>query len=131
MMRRREFQAKLARVPLFAGLSDDEHARIARVAGHLHEPSGEVLTKEGERGDELMIVLEGEVEVRHGEELLATLGPGDHLGEVALREADARRSATAVATTPVVIAFIGRLDFDQLLEEIPVLAVRVTPRSTG
>jgi len=125
MSRRVSLQEQFARVPLFEGLSGDEVARIAHLAARIHEPAGEVLTKEGERGDELMIVLEGEVEVRHGAELLARLGPGDYLGEVALLDDDAHRTATAVATTAVVIAFIGRHDFDRLLSDLPVLTDRV------
>jgi CRP-like cAMP-binding protein len=128
---RRAFQDQLGAVPLFAGLAPEELAHIARFAARIHEPAGEVLTKEGERGDELMVVLEGEVEVRHGESVLGRLGPGDHLGEIALLHDDARRSATAVATTPVVIAFIARGDFERLLADVPLLAQRVAASADG
>jgi CRP-like cAMP-binding protein len=117
---------ELAALPLFDGLTPDQLRWVARVAARVQEPKGEVLTKEGERGDELMIVLEGTVEVRHDGHVLATLGRGDFFGEVALLEAPARRTATAVAVTRVTIVFIGRHDLVHLLAEMPVLADRIT-----
>jgi CRP-like cAMP-binding protein len=119
------FAHELARVPLFADLGPEDLDHLARVAARLHEPAGETLTKEGERGDELMIVLEGEVEIRHGGRVVAGLTAGDYLGEVALLEDDARRSATAVARTAVVLAFLSRHDFANLCSAVPALAQRV------
>jgi CRP/FNR family transcriptional regulator, cyclic AMP receptor protein len=121
-------EEQLARVPLFEGVSEGDLQRVAHLVARIHEPAGEVLTKEGESGHELMIVLDGEVEVRHGGRVVATLGQGDYLGEIALLEPAAKRSATSVATTPVTIAFISRHDFENLLADMPTVAARV--RST-
>jgi len=125
MSRHISIEEQLARVPLFEGVSESDLQRIAHLVARIHEPAGEVLTKEGEAGHELMIVLDGEVEVRHGDRVVATLGSGDYLGEVALLEHDGRRSATAVATTAVTIAFISRHDFENLIADVPHLAERV------
>jgi len=116
---------ELAALPLFSGLTPEQLRWVARVAARVQEPKGEVLTKEGERGDELMIVLEGTVEVRHDGHVLATLGRGDFFGEVALLDPTARRTATAVAATRVTIVFIGRHDVAHLLAEMPELADRI------
>ena len=78
-----------------------------------------VFSKEGERGDELVVLLEGNVEVRRDGAVLATLGPGDHFGEMALLDDTARRSATVVAVTPVVVAYVSRHHFDTLLADNP------------
>jgi CRP-like cAMP-binding protein len=51
--------------------------------------------------------------------VLATLGPGEHFGEMALLDDTARRSATVVAVTPVVVAYVSRHHFDTLLAENP------------
>jgi len=118
-------EEQLARVPLFEGISESDLQRIAHLVARIQEPAGEMLTKEGEVGHELMIVLDGQVEVRHGDRVVATLGPGDYLGEVAMLEHDHRRSATAVAMTAVTIAFIGRHDFENLITDVPHLAERV------
>jgi CRP/FNR family cyclic AMP-dependent transcriptional regulator len=116
---------ELAALPLFSDLTPDQLRHLAHVAARVQEPKGEVLTKEGERGHELMIVLDGTVEVRHDGRVLATLGPGDVLGEVALFEPEARRTATSVATTRVTVAFVARHDLDHLMAEAPELADRL------
>ena len=111
-----EFERELAAAPLFAAFDADQVHELARAATRVHEPKGMVFSKEGERGDELVVLLEGTVEVRHGDTVLATLGPGDHFGEMALLDDAARRSAGVVATTPVVVAYVSRHHFDALLE---------------
>jgi CRP-like cAMP-binding protein len=111
-----EFERELAAAPLFAAFDADQIHELARAATRVHEPKGMVFSKEGERGDELVVLLEGTVEVRHGDTVLATLGPGDHFGEMALLDDSARRSASVVATTPVVVAYVSRHHFDSLLE---------------
>ena len=87
-----------------------------------------VLTKEGERGDELLVLLEGRVEVRRGDIVLARLGPGDHFGEMALVDDTARRSATVVAVTPVVVAYLSRHHLDTLLATNPSVRAELEPR---
>ena len=123
-MRRRHrssFEAELAAVPLFAALAPEEISVIAAAATRAREPAGMLFSKEGERGDELVIVLEGEVEVRHDGGVLATLGPGEFVGEIALLDDGARRTAPVVARTPVVVAYLGRYEFDRLTATNPSL----------
>ena len=132
-MRRRNrasLEAQLAGVPLFAELTPEEISRIAAAATRAREPAGMLFSKEGERGDELVIVLDGEVEVRHDGRVLATLGPGEFVGEVALLDDGARRTATVVARTPVVVAYLGRYEFERLTATNPALleAIEATRR---
>jgi cAMP-dependent protein kinase regulator len=116
---------QLGRVPLFENLSAFDLARVARVAVRVREPAGELLIKEGEPGHEFLIVLEGQVEVSRGDRVLTTLGPGAYLGEVALLDEPAQRTARVIASTPVAIAFISRRDFTRLLAELPELARQI------
>jgi len=118
-------EEQLGKVPLFENLSDVDLAHVAHLAVRVREPKGAMLAKEGEPGHEFLIVLEGEVDVRHGEEVVTTLGPGDYLGEIALLEETSRRTATVVARTPVAIAFIGREEFGRLLSDLPELAQQI------
>lgn len=110
----------LAKVPLFNGLSKKQLRAVSSLATRLDEPAGTQLTKEGHVGNEFIIVLEGEIEVRRGDEVVATRGPGSYVGEIALLD-NRPRTATVVAKTPVVIEVIGRREFRTLLADAPEL----------
>ena len=112
-------ERQLAASKLFAALSPKQLHELARAATRAYEPKGMVFSKEGERGDEIVVLLEGTVEVRHHDTVLARLGPGDHFGEMALLDHNARRSATVVAVTPVAVAYLSRHHFDTLLATTP------------
>jgi len=125
MKHRVSLREQLRHVPLLETLSDLELTRIARLARRIREPAGELLVKEGEAGHEFLIVLEGEIDVRQGDQVVGTLGPGAYVGETALLEDLPKRTATVRARTPVTIAFIGRRDFERLLSDLPQLARRI------
>lgn len=114
----------LERVPLFRGLSKKQLRRISSISTRLREPAGAVLTREGQEGCEFVVVLEGEIEVRRGDRVVATQGAGSFVGEISLL-ARRPRTATVVASTPVVIEVIGRSDFKALLDEAPDLATEL------
>ena len=113
------FERELAASTLFAALSPEQVHHLARTATRAHEPKGMVFSKQGERGDEITVLLEGSVEVRQDDAVFARLGPGDHFGEIALLDPTARRSATVVAVTPVVVAYVSRHHFATLLATNP------------
>lgn len=113
------FKRELAASTLFATLDPGHVHELAQTATRAREPKGMVFSKEGERGDELVVLLEGTVEVRRNGVVLAKLGPGDHFGEIALLDDTAIRSATVVAITPVVVAYLSRHHFDTLLADNP------------
>ena len=117
-------QELLAKVPLFKGLDKKHLDQIARLATRLDLPEGKQLTREGASGQEFVIVLEGEVEVRHGDEVIATMGAGDFVGEIALLT-DRPRTATVVTKTPVKIEVIGRRDFLDMLDQAPDVAAQL------
>jgi CRP/FNR family transcriptional regulator, cyclic AMP receptor protein len=122
MSRRSPLEEQLARVPLFAGLDDAQLQHVARLMFQAREPADVVLTKEGERGHEFAIVLDGEVEVRQAGRVLGTLGAGDYIGEIALLDERARRTATIITTQAVRVAFLGRTEFNALLAEMTELS---------
>jgi CRP/FNR family cyclic AMP-dependent transcriptional regulator len=123
--RRVSLKEQLARVPLFEDLSEVDLDHVARLAVRVREPAGEILIKEAESGNEFLIVLEGQVEVVRDDRAVTTLGPGDFLGEVALLDERAKRTATVTARTPVTIGFVSRQDFSRLLSELPELARQI------
>ncbi|HEX9467009.1 MAG TPA: cyclic nucleotide-binding domain-containing protein [Acidimicrobiia bacterium] len=121
MDRQNRIDEQLAGVPLFQGLSKKELRLISQLATYLEKPAGAVLTQEGMVGHEFIIVLEGEVEIRQGDRVIATRGPGSYVGEIALID-HRPRTATVIAKTPVAIEVIGQREFAGLLAEVPELS---------
>ncbi len=121
MDRQARIEEQLAQVPLFSSLSKKEIRQISQLATPLEQPAGAVLVQEGKIGHEFIIVLEGEIEIRKGDQVIATRGPGSYIGEIALID-HRPRTATVVATTPVSIEVIGQREFAGLLEEVPELS---------
>ncbi len=83
-----------------------------------HYEQGETIFNEGDVGDRVYAVIEGEVEVLRNGKLLATLGAGDCFGETALLS-DAPRNATVKACQSVDLLSINRGDFEALMNHVP------------
>jgi CRP-like cAMP-binding protein len=87
-------------------------------------PAGRALTTEGQPGREFMIIADGQAAVRRGSRRVATLGPGDFLGEMSLITGTPR-SATVTAETDMVLEILNRREFSSLLDENPTVARKV------
>jgi serine/threonine protein phosphatase PrpC/CRP-like cAMP-binding protein len=114
----------LAKMPLFSRLSEREMLRIMQVAEVRAYAPGEQVIKEGDRGDELFIVLSGIVRVLRGEAVLTTLGAGEHFGEMALIRS-VPRSASVHAEGDCELIAIRRGDFFEILRKEHGLAVKL------
>lgn len=114
----------IARVPLFAQCSKAELARIAQIADEISQPEGSELIRQGARGGEFCVLVDGTVDVRSSGRLLRTLSSGDFFGEIALI-LDAPRSATVSATTRVRLLVIDRVSFRRLLTGMPAIQTKV------
>jgi uncharacterized cupin superfamily protein len=115
---------ELERVPLFAGLSHREREQVARRADTIDLPAGRHLMAEGQLPHEFFVILDGEVEVTHEGEHLATLSRGDFFGEIALVE-HGRRTATVVCSAPSTLAVMSPQGFDAVRRELPRVAERI------
>jgi CRP/FNR family transcriptional regulator, cyclic AMP receptor protein len=116
--------AAIARVPLFSRCSKRQLTQIAQLADEIDLPARRTLTKEGARGREFFVILEGNAEVRRNGQLIASLRGGDFLGEVAL-VADVPRTATVTTTTPVRALVLSAREFRQLLRTSPEIQGKV------
>jgi CRP/FNR family cyclic AMP-dependent transcriptional regulator len=114
----------IAKVPLFAGCSKKDLAEIASVADELDLREGTELTREGERGREFFVLLDGKAVVRKRGRKLRTLENGDFFGEIAL-VSDRPRTATVTAETPVRTLVITDRAFRSLLKKTPRIQARV------
>jgi CRP-like cAMP-binding protein len=121
------FRDDLEDVELFAEANRAERAVIRRHLTPLSVAAGRVLMKEGARGDQFMVLVEGNATVSQGGQTIATLERGDLVGEMALLQdvGSGRRNATVTATTDAVIYVGSRTDFRQILEAVPSVARKV------
>ncbi|HUG64649.1 MAG TPA: cyclic nucleotide-binding domain-containing protein [Gaiellaceae bacterium] len=114
----------IAKVPLFQELSKRDLAKIASIADEIDFRTGKALIREGERGREFFILLDGEAEVGRRGKKLATRGAGDFFGEIAL-VSNVPRVATVTTTSPVRALVITDRDFRSLLRSSPPIALKV------
>ena len=85
---------------------------------------GDFLFREGEKGEQMYVLLQGEVDIFIGDFVLETAAPGALLGEMALID-DSPRTANAVAKTPARLAQIDRRRFHFLVQQTPHFATHV------
>ncbi|MGH3009708.1 MAG: cyclic nucleotide-binding domain-containing protein [Gaiellaceae bacterium] len=114
----------LKRIPLFAGCSKDELAEIASLADELNLPGERELTQEGESGKDFVVLVEGEADVLRDGELVAGLGPGDFLGEIAL-VTGAPRTATVKTRGPARVLVMSAHAFRTLMHDVPSIQMNV------
>ena len=79
---------------LFEGMPFHVRLRVSRICEELFFTPGQVLVREGEGGDSMFAIVQGQVKVKKGEIELATLHSGEHFGELALVEPVQPRTAT-------------------------------------
>ncbi|MEO1271324.1 MAG: cyclic nucleotide-binding domain-containing protein, partial [Myxococcota bacterium] len=114
----------IRQIPLFHYLSYKELVRIINVTHRRVAERGDQLIREGERGEDLYIIVRGEFVVKRNGQKLAVLGAGRHFGEMALID-DRPRSASVWATEPGVVLVIRRPEFYDLLRKDATMAVKL------
>lgn len=111
-------------VPIFSHLTKKQLDEVARHADELHIEDGRRLATEGDAGHELFVILSGRATVSRGGKTLATLRPGDCVGEMSLLDGQPR-SATVVADEPLEVLVITQRAFKPLLLDIPELGLQL------
>jgi CRP-like cAMP-binding protein len=124
-----ETAALLGRVPVFEALRPEDLVRVADVAVPRSFRGGEVVFREGDDSDTCYIVRSGHARAvrEHGDGrqiTLATFGPGDFFGELAMFD-DERRSATVEAVDALDVLGIPGVDMRALLSRHPEIAVKL------
>ncbi len=121
----RNAKADLLRpVPLFAGLSRRDLEQVCGIADELDLPEGRLLIKEGTRGREFFVLVEGQAKVARNGRRVATMHGGDFFGEIAL-VTGVPRTTTVTAETPVRLLVLTKRDFQRLLDEQPGIGRKV------
>jgi CRP-like cAMP-binding protein len=111
---------RLREIDLFARLSKDEVAEVARLVDEVDVPGETALVGKGDFGYEFFLIEEGTASVEIDGEHVVDLGPGEWFGEIALL-AEPRRTATVRATAPMRLAVIFGPNFRDLTRRFPAI----------
>jgi CRP/FNR family transcriptional regulator, cyclic AMP receptor protein len=114
----------LRKVPLFAHCSKQQLNEIAGVADELQLADGRELMREGARGREFFVVIDGELEVRRKSRKVATLGKGDFVGEIALITGRPRNATVTTKGTVRALVITDRA-FTRLLLSSPPIQLKI------
>ena len=109
-IQQQQVQIHLRKIPLLADLTDEEIARVKVELRYRHFPKRTVVLHKGGTADALLFLLSGQLQVidvtEDGRAIgLRMLAAGDFFGEIALIN-DSTRSASVVATSEVLVAFL-------------------------
>ncbi len=111
-------------LPLFAHLSYKEQVAVLSIAQtRIYEP-GAVIVKQGDPGQDLFLIVDGDVIVERDGIPIAELASGGHFGEMSIVD-DAPRSASVRAKTRTDVLVIAQGDMGGLMRLDPVLAVKI------
>lgn len=113
--------AFLKTIGIFAETPGHELASVARILEEVELLAGEDLIQEGESGDCLYIVIDGQLRVHSNQRTLQVIGPGIVVGELALLDPEPR----AASVTAIEDAFLFRLDrepFEEVMANQPEIA---------
>jgi CRP-like cAMP-binding protein len=108
-------------VQLFSGVRDRELKRLANVMRESRFNEGDVIATEGRSGIGFFLIEEGNASVSLHGEIIRTLGPGDHFGEIALID-EGPRSASVTASTDLRCRGMAAWEFRSFVQEHPEVA---------
>lgn len=111
-------------IPRFCDLAESEMREVCRAGREVTVPEGWSLIWEKTPADKAYLILEGNASVHHGGEQVAELGPGDLVGEMALRD-HKLRSATVSAATPLRLLHLTGEAFQDLYQRVPAFRMAV------
>jgi voltage-gated potassium channel len=117
--------AELANAPLFSALNRDQLAELASWFHVQNAEEGVRLVGEGAYGYTFFVLTDGTAAVMSEGKTLATLGPGDFFGEIAIL-GEGRRTATVTSTSPVRLLVMFGTEFRQLEARHPDIASRIS-----
>jgi CRP/FNR family transcriptional regulator, cyclic AMP receptor protein len=124
VLHRNEKVEMIKRAPLFWNCSKRELQQIAQIADEIDLREGKEMTRQGERGREFFVLLEGDADVIKDGRSINRLGSGDFFGEIAL-VSDTPRTATVTATSPVRALVITDRSFRRLMDDSPEIQRKV------
>lgn len=116
---------RIRTLDFFAGFSDDELRQVVQLSEEIDADLGAELTEQGRTGDVAYVILDGTASVTMAAKQVATVGPGETVGEMALLS-HKPRNATVTATTAMKLLALDTRQFKALLEKNPRVMDRIT-----
>ena len=109
-------------VELFEGLTQEEIDQILKLCDEKVYKKGDLLTVEGEVGEDLQIIIKGDVEVilenkYQSQKVVVTLGAGQLIGEMSLVDRGLRSASVRAIQDPTIVQIIRSYDFRKLCEQ--------------
>ena len=118
--------ADLEKLALFDGISKRDLKAVRSICTPVVVDAGHQLTTIGTHGRECMLIESGTVEVIVADNVIAQVGPGELIGELALLDGPGtERNATTVATMACELLVFTRAEFDQLMRTYPTVGERI------
>ncbi len=111
----------LSKIWLFSTCSSRELRTIRKALEEVSVPPGRILVEEGTIGREFFLIVDGEAAVSRNGRRLATRGPGQSFGELALLDRRPR-SATVISDTEMLLLVLGQRQFNGVLDAVPALS---------
>jgi len=126
---RQELEALVGRAPLLSEFEAQDVARLAACVALYRAPAGETIIREGDAGDFMMLITQGEVDIlkqgAHGApRRMTSVGAGTTIGEMSMIDG-APRFATCVTTEPTRFAVLTRDRMSKIMVEEPGLAAKI------
>lgn len=120
----------LSKIPIFSTLSSPDIENLKAVFQPVALERGETLFKEGDPGDTFYLIIAGQVAIiktlgTPEEQILATLSAGEVIGEMSILHPDGERTASVRALSAAELMRLDRADFEQLLQEHPMLGIEI------
>jgi CRP/FNR family transcriptional regulator, cyclic AMP receptor protein len=111
----------LSKIWLFSTSSAKDLRLIRKALEEVTVPAGRLLTEQGTIGREFFLIVAGQASVRRNNRKVATLGPGQYFGELALLDRRPR-SASVVSDTEMDLLVLGQQQFNGVLDHVPALS---------
>ena len=116
-------------LPLFDALKGHELNTVARAMNMFDVPKGEIIFKEGEKGDCICFVVQGSIDIikesgAGSGVLIASLSKGRSIGEMSVID-NATRSATARAGQTTTFLTLSKQSFDGILQQHPEIGIKI------
>jgi CRP-like cAMP-binding protein len=111
----------LSKIWLFSTSSAKDLRTIRKALEEITVPPGRLLTDQGSIGLEFFLIVAGQASVRRNNRKVATLGPGQYFGELALLDRRPR-SASVTSDTDMTLLVLGQRQFNGVLEAVPALS---------